>query len=277
METKTLILNFVCNEPIKEKADKLRGFFANRFGEYILVHQHLKLPNESLLNFNQKIEVNQSGQNVDEQAQIYLYKNCDNKAGNFYKTENDVQNFNLVSKLCNNRFLYKIPLIQYKIFHNKPFVVGINEGAEILKKIYNDINYLKIGSHEYQIKQKIIIERNDNFGLVDKENMYSFLSPWLALNGKNYEKYIMTDILEKKIKLFEKILTGNIISISKNLKYTVPGAIKVKICNIREVQTSLKGIPMFGFMGMFLINFEIPDYWGIGKAISRGFGTIKKI
>ncbi|MEW6621092.1 MAG: CRISPR-associated endonuclease Cas6, partial [bacterium] len=34
------------------------------------------------------------------------------------------------------------------------------------------------------------------------------------------------------------------------------------------------GTPMLGFLGDFLVNFEIPDYWGIGKSVSRGFGTM---
>jgi hypothetical protein len=32
---------------------------------------------------------------------------------------------------------------------------------------------------------------------------------------------------------------------------------------------------MLGFLGTFSMNFEIPDYWGIGKSVSRGFGTVK--
>jgi hypothetical protein len=35
--------------------------------------------------------------------------------------------------------------------------------------------------------------------------------------------------------------------------------------------------PMIGFLGNFSVNFEIPDYWGIGKSVSRGFGTIKRV
>lgn len=43
-------------------------------------------------------------------------------------------------------------------------------------------------------------------------------------------------------------------------------------------------IPILGFHVVSSINFEIPDYWGIGKhvvsevnlSVSRGFGTIKK-
>ncbi|MBI5213054.1 MAG: hypothetical protein HY957_06735 [Nitrospirae bacterium] len=33
---------------------------------------------------------------------------------------------------------------------------------------------------------------------------------------------------------------------------------------------------MFGFLGSFSVNFDIPDYWGIGRSVSRGFGTIKR-
>jgi len=33
---------------------------------------------------------------------------------------------------------------------------------------------------------------------------------------------------------------------------------------------------MIGFKGNFMVNFEIPDYWGIGKSVSRGFGTLVK-
>ncbi|MCC6545498.1 MAG: hypothetical protein IT392_13555 [Nitrospirae bacterium] len=39
----------------------------------------------------------------------------------------------------------------------------------------------------------------------------------------------------------------------------------------------LKGTPLLGFLGSFSVNFEIPDYWGIGKSVSRGFGTVKRV
>ena len=32
-----------------------------------------------------------------------------------------------------------------------------------------------------------------------------------------------------------------------------------------------------GFLGTFSVNFDIPDYWGIGKSVSRGFGTIERV
>ena len=41
MKAKIFILNFICDGSVKGTADKLRGFFANKFGDYILVHHHL--------------------------------------------------------------------------------------------------------------------------------------------------------------------------------------------------------------------------------------------
>lgn len=178
--------------------------------------------------------------------------------------------------LTNNKLLYKAPLIQYKIFKGKPFVLGINEGAEVLQKIYGDIDYLKIGRSEYQIKEKSIVLKTDYFGITPNNISHSFLTPWLALNEKNYEKYHKIGTYAERKKLLEKILVGNIISLSKSLGYTVPSPIEAKIIRIKEARTSLKGVPMLGFLGTFSVNFEIPDYWGIGKSVSRGFGTIIK-
>jgi len=31
-----------------------------------------------------------------------------------------------------------------------------------------------------------------------------------------------------------------------------------------------------GFKGTFSVNFELPDYIGLGKSVSRGFGTVKQ-
>jgi hypothetical protein len=176
--------------------------------------------------------------------------------------------------LTDNELLYKAPLIQYKIFNGKPFVIGINKGADILQKIHEDISYLKIGRSEYQIKEKNIVFKTDYFGITNNCIPYSFLTPWLALNEKNYERYQKLGSWQKRRELLEKILIGNIISMSKSLGYTVPEPIKASIDDLKEVPTSLKGTPMLGFLGTFSVNFEIPDYWGIGKSVSRGFGTV---
>jgi len=173
------------------------------------------------------------------------------------------------------KFDYRHPLIQYKIIDGIPFIIGLREGS-ILLQLIDTYSELKFGTNTYQVlkmrRETVPIELN----LSLRSPTYSFLTPWLALNQKNYEKYQMMATWAKRKKLLEGILVGNIISMSKSLGYTVPGPIEAHIDKMREVRTSLKGTAMTGFMGTFSVNFEIPDYWGIGKSVSRGFGTVRR-
>jgi len=218
MLLKTLTLKLESDKKITENAHQLRGFFAAKFNEYVLLHQH--------------------------------------KAG---------------------KFVYSYPLIQYKMIDSIPTIISIDEGTEVLKEIYDGYDSLKLGKKEYKIYERQIIIKEQMFGVSDSIYEYQFLTPWLALNEKNYEKYIKFGTWEKKKILLAKVLIGNIISMSKSLGYTVLESIKANILKLKEVKTSLKGVPMLGFLGDFSVNFEIPDYFGIGKSVSRGFGTVKRV
>jgi len=176
----------------------------------------------------------------------------------------------------NESLKYTYPRVQYKIIDSDTIVVGLAEGIEALKPLAQ-LDRIVIGHDNVQIDNFQIIEDQCRLGILNDQLPYSFLTPWLALNEKNYEKYQRLGTWHKKKELLESILIGNIISMSKSLGYTVPEPIKASIMNLKEVQTKLKGTPMLGFLGTFSVNFEIPDYWGIGKSVSRGFGTIKRV
>ena len=45
---------------------------------------------------------------------------------------------------------------------------------------------------------------------------------------------------------------------------------------VKEKNVNLKRKSMIGFTGIFKTNFMIPDDLGIGKSVSRGFGTLLK-
>lgn len=177
----------------------------------------------------------------------------------------------------NGTVKYNYPLVQYKVVSRKFTLVGIEEGAEVINRLNLIGKTVVFSRQEFKILKKDITFQELPYGTTDTMTSYSFLTPWLALNEKNYEKYVMVGSWEKRKKLLESILIGNIISISKSLGYTVSEPINVEIQKMREVKTKLKGTTMLGFLGTFSVNFEIPDYWGIGKSVSRGFGTIKKL
>jgi hypothetical protein len=171
---------------------------------------------------------------------------------------------------------YNYPRVQYKFIQGECLIVGIDEGAKAASNLNLIGEIIVLSHHEYRILRKDASFQELPYGCVKTLSSYSFLTPWLALNEKNYEKYQRLGTWAKKKEMLEKILIGNIISMSKSLGYTVPEPIKADIKHMKEVQTKLKGTPMLGFLGTFSVNFEIPDYWGIGKSVSRGFGTVKK-
>ena len=96
MHLKILTLTLKSTNQITEDASKLRGFFATKFNEYALLHQH---------------------KDVD-------------------------------------KLLYRYPRVQYKILNNTPVVIGIEEGADVLKEIYDKYDEIRLGDNVYTIVER---------------------------------------------------------------------------------------------------------------------------
>ena len=174
------------------------------------------------------------------------------------------------------KFLYSYPLVQYQNIDGQASILGIEEGAEILKEIYPKITELKMGDSYYKVEDHLIYDKEYDVKPLNEEIQYNFITPWIALNTKNFQQYKQnTDWKERKIML-NKILVGNILSMSKGLGIIVNRRIHAK-SNLEHVSTDYKGVNMLAFTGEFKVNFKIPDFMGFGKGVSQGFGTVVKV
>ena len=172
-------------------------------------------------------------------------------------------------------YVYSYPRVQYKVVSGMPMILGIEEGAGIVKGIPDAVDELTLGKQTYKVEEKQIFEKMQDFGKAREYRQYRFLTPWLALNEENYGRYKNMDG-KNQILLLHKILIGNILSIAKAFDYVVLSQLKVKT-RVKPTKVQSKGIPLIGFTGEFQINFNLPDLIGIGRSVSRGFGTIKYI
>jgi len=172
-----------------------------------------------------------------------------------------------------NKLLYTYPKVQFKIIEGIAHIIGIEEGISVINNIKTKISKLKLERNKIELCDPEITIKNEKFGSTDNLHKYIFATIWMALNSANYQKYISSSKEEDILRL---TLIGNILSMCKGLGYIVKDDLKISL-DLKEVPTSLKGTPMLGFLGTFSVNFEIPDYWGIGKSVSRGFGTVKRI
>lgn len=187
--------------------------------------------------------------------------------------------FNDIIELHNHntdQFVYSYPLIQYKFIEEEPLLIGINEGTDILKEIFDKFDTINLNGKEYEIVERTMKIRKEDFGLSNQIYFYEFLNPWFALSQKNHEKFKLAENNEKKAELLRNILKGNLLSMSKSLDYTVPGQIKCDV-DLLPTKSKYKDNDIISFDGGFMVNFCIPDYLGIGKSVAKGFGTVRKV
>ncbi|MCW3134676.1 MAG: CRISPR-associated endonuclease Cas6 [Methanophagales archaeon] len=202
---------------MKEPASKLRGYIANRFKEYPILHHHI------------------------EESYLYTYAR-----------------------------------VQYKTIEGTAMILGIEEGAAILKKISDEIEELELGKSRYKVDSIQMTQKNAEFGPCRENHHYKFVTNWLALNSANYERYKgMSDWKEKK-EFLNSILVGNLLSMCKGLDYVVTRKLYVH-SRLDGEKEEFKGVPVIGFTGEFRVNFRIPEFFGLGKGVSQGFGVVRQI
>ena len=181
----------------------------------------------------------------------------------------------LHNHIKDDKFMFSYPLVQYKVIDDTIVIVGIDEGGETLKKIASELSILNLDK-AYNINEKIIHEKEFDIKPSSEEKHYKFITPWIGLNQKNYQKYMNTKSWKDKKDILNKILVGNLLSMSKGLGIVVNKRLYAKT-HFEEKIVEYKGVKMNAFTGEFKIHYDIPDYFGLGKGVSQGFGCVKQI
>jgi len=184
------------------------------------------------------------------------------------------------SSLLHNHFedgqaRYKYPLVQYKVIHEVPMLVGLDEGATLLTELFLKINELNIDGRIYPIMQKNLDHYQAEAGLDHDLHSYRFENLWMALNQENYKHYGLLSNQEEKLVLLNTILKNNLLSFFKGVNIWLDEPLMAK-GTFSEHHTQFKNQTMLAFNGNFVTNALLPDFIGIGKAVARGFGTVLK-
>lgn len=108
----------------------------------------------------------------------------------------------------------------------------------------------------------------------DISNTYK-LSRWLPLNQDNYELFSSLESLQEKCALLERLLIGNILSFAKGVGIFFDSEVEVNLVDIEKMEHyKFKNVKMLGFNVVFRTNVSLPQYVGLGKGVSLGFGII---
>ena len=187
------------------------------------------------------------------------------------------ENTELHNHLPDGKFSYKFPQVQYRIIDKHPALIGFNQGIDILKKIFFELNEMIIDNRKYTINEKEIYLKEYDFGVSEEFINYKFISPWMALKEENYEKYKVLNKFEQQ-GFLKHLLRENLKTLSKGFNYWIDNIENVKVEGyFKPKRVNFKNQKMLCFTGDFMTNFLIPEYIGIGKQVARGFGVVNKI
>jgi hypothetical protein len=173
-------------------------------------------------------------------------------------------------------FIHRYPVVQCKMIRNFPTVIGINEGAVFLKELADKSREILLGPETYRVAEHDISIKDEEFGISETSHSYEFATPWLALTQENYKRFYKLTGKPARDEFVQKIFVDTLLSLSKSLGYEVPAPI---ICdtNFHFQKDQLNGASVMTFTGKFQVNFQIPEYLGIGKSVSQGYGAVRKI
>lgn len=172
------------------------------------------------------------------------------------------QYLELHNHIGEDKFNYGYPVIQYKSIGGVPNIIAINEASKILIDIFYDVKEIDMKDKVMSILEKGYVLKTKELGTAEGMIEYRFLTPWLALNQENYDRFVNSG-LDKRTDILKKVLTGNILSMAKGLGYWVDKPIEVLI-KLRPVEVNYKNRKMIGFKGGFMANFYDTGPPGIG-------------
>jgi hypothetical protein len=174
-------------------------------------------------------------------------------------------------------FRYAYPLIQYKSIGGYPLVLCINHGTEEVLAFFQQTNW-DLVLNDTRVKAEIRHLSFDYFycGFSPEPLGYRLMN-WFALNEENFHKYVESTNDRDRTDLLERILIGNVISFGKGVGWDLNQHISLRITRLpRRRFFNFKEQQMMGFDVDFVANLFLPDLIGLGKSVSRGFGTLMR-
>lgn len=180
--------------------------------------------------------------------------------------------------LGESQLRYRYPLIQYKRINGNAAIVCVGEGTETIGEFFSQGNFtFELGRRTAEMEVENIVANRTLIQAWDTEFKYS-IRKWLPLSSENYAKYRTLDGVVAQCAFLQDILTGNILSLCKGLGIAMENRIQCVITNMMDTRTYMhKGVKMMGFDLEFKSNVSLPNYIGLGKGVSVGFGTVMKL
>lgn len=172
--------------------------------------------------------------------------------------------------------IYRYPLVHYRWREGNGIVVGFHEGAHLLARLPLLGQPLQLGSVTTSISDVEMRFATQEVGVAERLLRYHFASPWLSFSQDNYEIYRSMSRTQQADER-DRIAVGNLLTALRGLKVEFPGRLYATVQIHRAVPCKYKDQMFVGFLGTLLTNADIPNDIAIGRAVSHGYGWLRRM
>lgn len=175
----------------------------------------------------------------------------------------------------------RYPLIQYKLDSKnglmRPMLLCIEEGVEEAQHFFSKDDWnLRIGEHDHEMRIANLDVRQHTLNVWEQDFRYR-IHKWQALNTDNFATWKNLDGIAARFHFLEQTLAAHILSFARGVGWELDRHFDLRITNqIKEEWISYKGVKVLAFSLEFKTNASLPDYIGLGKGSSVGWGIVRR-
>ena len=90
---------------------------------------------------------------------------------------------------ADGRLRYAYPKVQFKVLDRSAHLIGLAEGAELVTRLWAEVDETRIGSEVLPVLEAGLIRRIEHLNASETPIVYRFRTPWLGLNQANHTRY----------------------------------------------------------------------------------------
>jgi len=173
--------------------------------------------------------------------------------------------------------IYRYPLIQYKHLYGRAAIIGIGEGANAVECLRN-LGHEAVRLHGRHAQLTTLQQKRNTLGLrlLPEPQTYT-INKWIALNADNYAQYQVADGLIGRAMILESLLKHHVVEFAKGVGWHIPQKFRLHIQEMESYPIGFKGNTFLAFTVKFATDAFLPNYIGLGKGKSHGYGMIKQV
>jgi hypothetical protein len=177
----------------------------------------------------------------------------------------------------NNGFHYRYPKIQYKWIDQHPGLFCFDAGLDVVYRFFQQQDWsIDLYGRPVDLVIDSLLLKSQPFGEVEQMETYR-LTQWQPFNEDNWHTFRSLRTIEDRIAFLERILIGNILSFAKDISWRIQQQIRLELLEVLDEDwRKTKSVTINTFDVLFRTNLILPEWIGLGKGVSKGFGHLTK-